>query len=138
MRRVGAEVDHVRVERGRVAVVVVDDRQGQLPLQGGADVEPIPLREREVGRALRGEHPVGAGRARSVQADRADRAPVGAGQLQHHVDRAGERVERGGRAFQHAARRLHEPVHQKSAGLVHHRGVRGRAADVEADDDTVS
>ena len=51
-RRLRAEAGVVRVEGGRVAVVVVDDGQPQPRLEGAAEVEAAPARVGEVGRAL--------------------------------------------------------------------------------------
>src|SRR5215470_7489097 len=59
----------VRVERRRVAVVVVDDGQPQPRLQRAAEVETLPAGVREVRGAAGGDDAVGAGRPRGVEPD---------------------------------------------------------------------
>ena len=71
--RLRAEVQVVRVQRGRVGVVGVDHRQPELGRERAADVEAAPLGLVEVRRALGGDDPVRAGRPGRVQPDRDDR-----------------------------------------------------------------
>ena len=54
------------IQRGSVAVVVVDHRKVQAFLDGGAEVEAPPLSGREVGRPARRDHPIGARRSGRV------------------------------------------------------------------------
>ena len=64
------------IQRGGIAVVVVDDGNAEAVLQRGAEVEPVPLRLGEVRRALRGDHPVRARRPGRAETDGAHRLPV--------------------------------------------------------------
>src|SRR5260221_10696709 len=81
-RGLRAEADVMRVEGGGVAVVVVDDGQPQLRLEGAAEVEPAPALVREVRGAHRRDDAVGAGRTRRVEADRPHARAPGARALE--------------------------------------------------------
>jgi hypothetical protein len=72
VRGLGAEEDVVRVECGRVAVVVVDDGKAQAPLDRSPEVEAVPAVVGEVRGSPRGDDTLGAGGAGAVQAHGAD------------------------------------------------------------------
>ena len=64
---IGAELSLVGVERGGVAVVVVDHRYPHVLFDGAAEVEPAPLRFGEVRRPPGRDDTLGAGWPRGVQ-----------------------------------------------------------------------
>ncbi len=131
---VSAEIDVMGVQRRRVAVVAVDDRQLEPRFERTADVEPAPGRHREVGRALRGDDAVGARRARRVQPDPPHGGDRNPGEREDAVERLCERLDRHGRSLEHQTRQLHKLVDQKMARRVENGRLVGVAPVVEPDD----
>ena len=133
--RVGAEEVFVGVQRGGVAVVVVDHRQSEARLGRRADVVAAPRRLLEVGRALRRDHARGTGRARRVETDGEHDGIGDATGVEGDVHRRDDGVEGGVGPVADQARDLRHPIDQERAGEVDDGGVGLRAADVDADDD---
>ncbi len=131
--RVGPEMNVMGVERGRVAVVVVDHRQPQPTFEGTPDVVAAPGRLGEVRGPLRRDDAAGTGRAGGVQTDRADLAAGHPGEGQHAVEGVRHRRHRRLRALLHEARRLHQAIDQEPSVEREHGGVVGRATVVDPD-----
>ena len=114
VRGVGAEEVLVGVQRGGVAVVVVEHRQAEAGLGRGADVVAAPRRLLEVGRSLRRDHPGGAGRTWGVEAD-GEHGGVGhAAGLEGDLHRRGDGLEGGVGTLVDAARDLGHVVDEES------------------------
>ena len=126
--------DEVCVERRRVPVVVVDDREAEPSLESRTDVEPAPLRLTEVRGTAGGDHPVRARRTRRVQTHGPYVLARDTASFKHVVQRVGQRLNGDFRTLLDAARRLHHTVHQERARRVENRRVVARAAVVQTDD----
>ena len=100
-----AEVHVVGVQRGGVAVVVVDHREAELALERLAHVEPAPALC-EVGRTLRADHPGGRRRPGRVEPHADHGGGVDAGQLDRRLERLAHGRDRDVGALGHAAREL--------------------------------
>ena len=135
MRRpILAEMGVMGVEGGRVAVVVVDDRNAQTTLERAADVEAVPGWLREIRGAFRGDHSIGAGRPGGPEADGAYRLSFHARQAEHTVEGPDKGLDSHFRPFAHAARTLEQPVHEETARVLQHRRAVGVASVVKPDD----
>jgi len=105
----------VSVKGGGVAVVVVDDRDAEAPLERAPDVEPVPAGVAEVGRAPGGEHPRGTRRARRVQPDREHLLPEHTGHAQNFVKGVNQRLDGLLRPLTHEAGQFRHRVHKEPA-----------------------
>jgi hypothetical protein len=113
LRRQRPEELVVGVERGRVAVVVVDDGQREAPLEGATEVVVAPARVGEVRGSARRDDALCARRARRVEADPADAVARDARPAYDVLEREEESLDRDVRPLRHAARALEELVHEK-------------------------
>ena len=123
LRRQRPEELVVRVERGRVAVVVVDDGEPQALLEGAAEVEAAPARVGEVRGPARRDDAVGARRARRVEPDRAHALARDPGPAQDVLEREDEGLDRDLRPLGDAARALDQLVDEKAPRGVEDGGV---------------
>ena len=113
----------VRVQRGGVAVVVVDDGQAEALLEAAAEVVVAPAGVGEVRGPARRDDALGARRARRVEADPADALARDPGAAQDVLERENEGLDRDVRPLRHAARALEELVHEKAPRGVEDGGV---------------
>ena len=133
----GAEPHVVRVQRGRVPVVVVDDREPEPFGQRAADVEAAPADMAEVGRALGRDDPVRARGARRVQAHRPHRRDRHAGEPEHLLHGEDQGPDGLVRPFPDLARHLRHPVEKEPAAGIEDGPVVAGPAVIQANDNPV-
>ena len=131
------EPDVVRVQRGHVPVVVVDDRKSEPFGQGTADVEAAPADMAEVGRALGRDDAVRARRARRVQTHRPDRRDRHAGEPEHLLHGKDQGMDSLVRPFPDLAGHLRHPVEEEPAAGVEDGPVVSGPAVIQANDNPV-
>ena len=136
-RRLHAEPHVVRVQRGRVPVVVVDDRQPDALGQRAPDIEAAPAGVAEVRRALRRDDALRAGGAGRVQPDRADRRERHAGEPEHPLHRIDQGRDGLVRALSDVAGNFRHLLEEEPALGVENRAVVRRAAVIQAHDHPV-
>jgi hypothetical protein len=132
-----AEPCVMRVERGRVPVVVVDDGKPEALLQRAPDVETAPAGVPEVGRALGRDDTIGAGRTRRVQADGPHRRQRHAGKPEYLLHGVGQALQRLVRTLPDVAGHLcHLAEEESAAGVQRRPAVRGPAV-IKSEDNPV-